>query len=121
MLTIESLPPGGQKRKADEAETAGPSATYNIPMALRLEGDLDVAAMEAALADVLARHESLRTIFPEHDGVPFQEILPVEVVRPGLLTEAVTEATLPEHLTQAGPYRHRPEPRTAASGMAVPA
>ncbi|HXC65697.1 MAG TPA: AMP-binding protein, partial [bacterium] len=62
----------------------GPSATYNIPLALRLEGALEVTALEAALADVVARHESLRTIFPERDGVAYQQVLPAEQARPAL-------------------------------------
>jgi hypothetical protein len=45
-------------------------AAYSIPVALRLAGMLDVPALEAALCDVLARHESLRTIFPEREGIP---------------------------------------------------
>ncbi|MFJ2768447.1 non-ribosomal peptide synthase/polyketide synthase [Streptomyces sp. NPDC087300] len=56
----------------------GPSATYNISVALRLTGPLDTDAMTEAIKDVLARHESLRTLVAEDgDGVPFQHVLPV--------------------------------------------
>ena len=44
-------------------ELEGPSALYNNPLALRLEGDLDAGALEAALGDVISRHEVLRTVF----------------------------------------------------------
>ena len=54
----------------------GGVATYNMPTAFRISGALDVEALGAALDDVIARHESLRTIFPDIDGVPFQEVLP---------------------------------------------
>ncbi|MBO0916497.1 non-ribosomal peptide synthetase, partial [Streptomyces laculatispora] len=53
----------------------GPSATYNVPMVLRLEGPLDADALQSALADVVERHESLRTVFPETDGVARQLVL----------------------------------------------
>ena len=51
------------------------SAVNNIPVAIRLSGSLDVAALQAAVSDVVARHEVLRTVYPEVDGVGFQEIL----------------------------------------------
>ncbi|MFG2746431.1 amino acid adenylation domain-containing protein [Streptomyces chartreusis] len=52
-----------------------PAGTYNIPLAVRLTGPLDAPALTAALADVVARHESLRTVFAEADGLPSQLVL----------------------------------------------
>ncbi|MEO8152051.1 MAG: amino acid adenylation domain-containing protein [Rhizobacter sp.] len=46
------------------------SAAYNVPGAFRMKGTLDVAALERSLADLVARHESLRTRFASVDGVP---------------------------------------------------
>ena len=54
----------------------GGVATYNMPTAFRINGALDVEALDAAIDDVIARHESLRTIFVDIDGVPYQEVLP---------------------------------------------
>ena len=56
----------------------GPSAVYNMAVALRLSGRLDAEALGAALADVVGRHESLRTLFPAPDGMPQQLVVPVE-------------------------------------------
>ncbi|AQA26133.1 amino acid adenylation domain protein [Rhodococcus sp. MTM3W5.2] len=76
------------------------SSAYNVPIALRLSGDLDVDALRAALADVLERHESLRTVFPGSDDGPRQRILTsseagVEIVglplTPDALIPALTE------------------------------
>ncbi|HEX8274268.1 MAG TPA: amino acid adenylation domain-containing protein, partial [Longimicrobiaceae bacterium] len=52
------------------------SAVYNIPMAWRLEGALDEAALEKALGEIIQRHEALRTVFAEVDGSPVQVIAP---------------------------------------------
>jgi amino acid adenylation domain-containing protein len=52
------------------------SAVYNIPVAWRLDGALDVAALERALGEIVRRHEALRTTFAESDGSPVQVIAP---------------------------------------------
>jgi len=52
----------------------GGSAVYNISEVLRLKGPLDVPALEWSLAEIVRRHESLRTIFSAPDGQPVQVI-----------------------------------------------
>ncbi len=52
------------------------SATYNIPVAMRLLGRLDVAALEQSFAALIARHESLRTVLVVENGQPAQQVLP---------------------------------------------
>ncbi|MEX3657497.1 condensation domain-containing protein, partial [Mycolicibacterium fortuitum] len=54
----------------------GPSSIYNMAVALRLDGNLDAAALGQALADVVGRHESLRTKFGAVDGIPQQLVVP---------------------------------------------
>ncbi|MFJ3311178.1 condensation domain-containing protein, partial [Streptomyces sp. NPDC086549] len=82
----------------------GASATYNIPLALRLSGDLDEQALRGALADVVARHQSLRTVFAESDGVPFQRVLDPDEVRTRVPLTVTSRDLLPERLAQAARY-----------------
>jgi amino acid adenylation domain-containing protein/non-ribosomal peptide synthase protein (TIGR01720 family) len=62
----------------------GPSPTYNLPSVWRSSGGLDAGALRSALADLATRHESLRTVFTEVDGTPYQVIRPVAQARPVL-------------------------------------
>ncbi len=76
----------------------GPSATYNIPVALRLTGRVDKQALAAALRDVLERHEVLRTVIGVADGEPYQRILGMDD-----LDWDLTLVELPPSADLAGP------------------
>ncbi len=71
------------------------SSAYNVPVALRLSGHLDYAALHAALRDVLERHETLRTVYPDVDGVGRQRVLPAAEVPLDLDPIPVTADALP--------------------------
>ncbi|MEW1640415.1 condensation domain-containing protein, partial [Streptomyces sp. NPDC093801] len=85
-------------------ELEGPNSIYNIPAALRLTGHLNRTALQAALADVVVRHEVLRTVFPSVDGVPRQQITDPESVSLELPMAEVTEAGLADVLSRAAAY-----------------
>ncbi|HEU5449750.1 MAG TPA: condensation domain-containing protein, partial [Acidimicrobiia bacterium] len=82
----------------------GPSPTYNIPMALRFDGRLDAEALQAALADLVGRHETLRTVFPDRDGVASQVVLRAADATPPLAVVDATEANLDDVLEELGEY-----------------
>ncbi|MCV7314896.1 amino acid adenylation domain-containing protein [Mycolicibacillus parakoreensis] len=55
----------------------GPSPVNNVPFAARLTGPCEPDALVAAIGDVVARHDILRTTYREIDGVPYQLVDPV--------------------------------------------
>ena len=54
----------------------GSSATYNMPEAVRITGNLELNALRQALSEIVRRHEVLRTSFPTVNGTPIQVIDP---------------------------------------------
>ncbi|MEL6601701.1 MAG: amino acid adenylation domain-containing protein, partial [Cyanobacteria bacterium J06614_10] len=102
----------------------GASATYNMPFALRLAGELDVAALKQCLNEIVERHEALRTRFADVAGQgvqivqpPFSLEIPVEVVSEEVLTHRLqaeaqmpfdleTELLLRAKLLQVEPTQH---------------
>ncbi|MGX1805705.1 non-ribosomal peptide synthase/polyketide synthase [Nocardia sp. NPDC055321] len=74
-------------------DTAG--GGYNLPFALRLTGSLNIEALRAAVGDLIDRHETLRTLYPEQDGVARQVVLPAGTRLVDLEPREVTAAELP--------------------------
>ncbi|MER5439724.1 amino acid adenylation domain-containing protein [Streptomyces sp. NPDC002790] len=73
---------------------------YHIPVTVRLDGELDVAALRAAFFDLLARHESLRTVYREDDQGPHQVVLPAEACGIELLCTSMPLADGATHVAQ---------------------
>ncbi|HEY0606234.1 MAG TPA: amino acid adenylation domain-containing protein, partial [Herpetosiphonaceae bacterium] len=61
------------------------SSADNMPGALRLTGSLDRAALEHSLNEIVHRHETLRTTFVTHGGLPVQVIAPAAPVEIALI------------------------------------
>ena len=65
-------------------ERASPGHTYNVPRAVRLRGEVDIAALQRALDALIVRHEALRTTFALVDDEPQQIVnaaRPVDITR----------------------------------------
>ncbi|UYQ60917.1 non-ribosomal peptide synthetase [Streptomyces peucetius] len=84
-----------QRRLWFQNRLEGANGNYNMPMALRLTGPLHRAALHRAVNDVVARHESLRTAFPDWDGVPQQVVLEPHEAPVELPLVVTTEEDLP--------------------------
>ena len=100
----------------------GGVATYNMPIAFRINGPLDVEALDAALDDVIARHESLRTVFPDLDGVAFQQVLAPEPGmwrRGGAAVVAVPESEVAAELIALTGYQFESVDRDPDPGAAL--
>ncbi|MFF9352748.1 amino acid adenylation domain-containing protein, partial [Streptomyces sp. NPDC014734] len=93
-----------QRRLWFQHKFEGRSATYNMPLALRLTGTVDAEALHAALLDVIGRHESLRTVFPDVDGEPHQLIQDLDETEFAWEQRSVSEPDLRRTLRDAARY-----------------
>jgi amino acid adenylation domain-containing protein len=64
-----------QQRLWFSEQAADAPGLYNLPFAIDIKGELDIAALRLALRDVLLRHQALRTVFAEVDGVLTQRVI----------------------------------------------
>ncbi|MEV4258276.1 amino acid adenylation domain-containing protein, partial [Spirillospora sp. NPDC049652] len=100
----EPIPLSSAQRRMwflNRLERAGAGAAYTVPLVLGLSGEVDAEALRAALGDVADRHESLRTVFPEQDGVPRQQIIDGPAGHPELTVEKVGERDFDQALIAA--------------------
>ena len=73
------------------------STAYNIPAAFRIQGDLDIEALEKSLAFLIRRHGSLRTVFTKNDqGEAFQRV--VDLGDFSLTLESLSGSEIPAEL-----------------------
>jgi amino acid adenylation domain-containing protein len=101
-----TLPPSFAQQRLwflDRLEPGNPF--YNLPAALRIEGELDDVALERSLDEIMRRHEVLRTNFHVVDGEPVQVVAP----RRQLVMARIDLSHLPPAEREAAARRHMTE------------
>ena len=95
------------------------NSAYNMAGAIRLRGDVDLAALRAAFDQVVDRHESLRTVFPTVDGRGYASPAAVRPVLVDVEAHQALESWLREE--QARPFNLATGPLIRASALRVAA
>lgn len=81
-----------------------PSPTYNIPLVIRLSGKLNEEALQGAIYDVVEKHETLRTIFPNVLGSSYQKVLDMENLNLEIIKTKTCKDELENVLAEAVRY-----------------
>jgi amino acid adenylation domain-containing protein len=77
------------------------TSAYNLPVAVRLEGTLNIAALQQSFSEIIRRHEVLRTVFKTVAGRPSQVINPPRA----LILPIIDLSGLPEDKREAAALR----------------
>ncbi|WP_327733443.1 amino acid adenylation domain-containing protein [Streptomyces nojiriensis] len=113
----DQVPMSFQQRRMWFLSQLNGGVAYNVPCAFRLSGVVDVEALREALADVVERHEILRTVFRAEDGVLRQQVLHGTAARPLVPVVATDEDSLEGELAAVaeGPFRLADDPPLRAA------
>ena len=98
----------------DQLEPGG--ASYNVPLAMRLKGELNIEALERTLSEIVRRHEVLRTRFVNAAGVPRQEVLPATPIRLAVTDLSVLDEAKREAVVREAAVAEEREPFDLATG-----
>ncbi|WP_328745008.1 amino acid adenylation domain-containing protein [Streptomyces sp. NBC_00285] len=99
------LPVSDAQQRLWFLDRTGAGAAYNLPMLVRLRGAVDPAALAGALADVADRHDVLRTLFEEADGVPVRRVVRGTAARPPFAHLHVSAGELDDRLAEEAGWR----------------
>jgi amino acid adenylation domain-containing protein len=95
------------------------SSFYNVPVAVRLRGRLQIDAMQRTLNEIVRRHESLRTSFPTIDAQPVQSIAPTLALDLSLIDLSTLREEEREHEVQRRATEEARAPFNLATGPLV--
>ena len=95
------------------------SSFYNVPIAVRLRGRLQIDAMQRTLNEIVQRHETLRTSFPTIDAQPVQSITPTLVLELPLIDLSMLPEDEREHEAQTRATEESRMPFNLATGPLI--